>query len=878
MGPDERELDEEIRGHLALSVKERVDRGEDVEAARKAALSEFGYIPAARESMRQVWHSRWFEAWASLGREMRIGLRSLLRTKGFAATIVVTLALGIGANAAIFSVVRGVLLRPLVNRDEDRLIYIRQSGPGIGSENMTFSVPEVNDLKSHVTAVAAFGDFSTVDFTLIGLGSEPRIVKAGVVGGSFFDVMGLRPVRGRLLNAQDDGPEAAGVAVLTYRFWATALNSDPTVIGRTIRLGPRTATVVGVLEPSVPYPADTEIIANVVTSPHHLGATMVTNRVHRMTELFGRLAPGASLEDARAELIAVHQAMMHDHPEAYSTQANVQLRVSRLRDQIAAPARTILLVLLAAAAVVFVIACSNVANLILARSVRREGELAVRAALGASASALRRTLLAESLVLCGAGAALGVLLAGPFVAVVARYAARFSVRALEVTVDPSVLWVGAALAIAAAVVLAFVPRLPSPHAPAGLGLAGGTVRITASTNRRLRLFATAQIALSFVLLAGAGMLLSTLISLQTATTGYDMHHVLVFDMPTSATGVGFNDAKLIDFYQQATRRLNQLPGVERVAVGSFVPWRDAGSFGPGVRFAVEGYRPANGEEDPRARFRIVSSGFFEALGVPLIAGRDFTDEDRASTEPVVIVSQSVAQGLFPNGEALNRKMWWTDPYFSKLSPRRIVGIVADVDDENVERMPAMTIYHPVGQFGIAGRLFVRASGDPYSLVPAVTQIIRGISADQPLERAATLEDVRAQVLSPERLNAFVFSGFAGIALLIAIVGVAGVLTFSVSARTREFGVRLAVGSSPRQLVARVLSEGLVIAAIGIAVGGAAGFGFERLARGLFENVERPGAGPVVGAAMLLVAAAGLASMMPAARASRVDVLQALRSE
>jgi ABC-type antimicrobial peptide transport system permease subunit len=223
-------------------------------------------------------------------------------------------------------------------------------------------------------------------------------------------------------------------------------------------------------------------------------------------------------------------------------------------------------------------------------------------------------------------------------------------------------------------------------------------------------------------------------------------------------------------------------------------------------------------------------------------------------------------------------MWWTDPYFSTLLPRRIVGIVADVDDENVERRSAMTIYHPVGQFGIAGRLFIRASGDPYSLVATVTQVIRSISADQPLERAATLEDVRAQVLSPERLNAFVFSAFAGIALLIAIVGVAGVLSFSVSARTREFGVRLAVGSSPRQLVARVLSEGLVISAIGIAVGAAAGLGVERLARGVFDSVDLPGAVPVVGAAMLLVAAAVVASMMPAVRASHVDVLQALRSE
>ena len=878
MDPDEGELDEEIRGHLALSVKERIERGDDPEAARLAALREFGYIPAARESMRRVWHSRWLDACTALGREMRIGLRSLRRTKGLAATVVVTLALGIGANAAIFSVVRGVLLRPLVNRDEDHLIYIRQSGPGVGVENMTFSVPEVNDLKSHVTTISAFGDFSTVDFTLIGLGSEPRIVKAGVVGGSYFDVMGLRPVLGRLLNAQDDGPEAAGVAVLTYRFWTTSLNSDPAVVGRTIRLGPRTATVVGVLEPSVPYPADTEIIANVVTSPHHLGALMVTNRAHRMTELFGRLAPGASLEDARAELTAVHRVMMRDHPEVYSSQANVQLRISKLRDQIASPARTILLVLLAAAAVVFVIACSNVANLILARSVRREGELAVRAALGAGPGALRRTLLAESLVLCGAGAVLGVVLSGPFVAAVARYAARFSVRALEVTVDPSVLWVGAGLAMAAAILLAFVPRLPSSHAPSGLGLTSGSLRITAGTNRRLRLFATIQIAFSFVLLAGAGMLLATLISLQTAATPYDMRHVLVFDMPPSATGVGIGESAVRDFYQEATRKVSQLPGVEGVALGSFVPWRDAGSFGPGVRFAVEGYSPANGEEDPRARFRIVSPRFFDVLGIPVLAGRDFTDGDQAAGEPVVVVSQSVAQRLFSNGEALNRKMWWTDPYFAKLQPRRIVGIVADVDDENIAQGLAMTIYHPVRQLGYAGRLFVRAGADPYSLVPAVTHVIRTVSADQPLERAATLEDVRAEVLSPERLNAFVFSGFAGIALLIAVVGVAGVLSFSVSARTREFGVRLAVGSSPRHLLANVLSEGLAIAAFGIGVGAAGGFGLERFARGFFENVQLPGALPVMVAATVLVSAAAVASLMPAARAARVDVLQALRSE
>src|SRR6476619_1134952 len=335
MRPDERELDDEIRGHLAISIQERIERGEDPEAARLAALRELGYIPAVRDSIRRVWYSRWYDAAEALAADMRIAMRSLRRAKGLAATVVVTLALGIGANAAIFSVVRGVLLRPLVNRDEDRLIYIRQSAPGVGADNINFSVPELNDFKARAKTITAFGDFSTVEFTLIGLGTEPRVIKAGVVGGSFFDVMGLRPVLGRLLNAQDDGPKAAGAAVLTYRFWTTSLNSDATVIGKTIRLGPRTATVVGVLEPSVPYPADTEIIANVVTSPHHLGATMVTSRVHRMTELFGRLAPGATLEEARAELTTVHAAMMREHPEAYSPKADMQLRVATLRNQIA---------------------------------------------------------------------------------------------------------------------------------------------------------------------------------------------------------------------------------------------------------------------------------------------------------------------------------------------------------------------------------------------------------------------------------------------------------------------------------------------------------------------------------------------------------------
>jgi putative ABC transport system permease protein len=808
--------------------------------------------------------------------DLKVALRSITRAKGLALTVIVTLALGIGANAAIFSVVRSVLLRPLVNRDADRLIYIRQTAEGIGTDDLTFSVPEITDFKSRVTAITAFGDFSTVDFTLIGFGHEPRVVKAGVVNGAFFEVMGLRPVLGRLLNAADDGPAAAGVVVLTHRFWTTVLQSDPTVIGQTVRLGPSTATIVGVLEPSVPYPEETQLIANVVTSLHHLGATMVTERRHRMTELFGRLAPGATLDAARVELRSVHASIMREHPDAYSASAQVQLQVSTLSEQLASPARAILLVLLGATAIVFVIACSNVANLILARSVRRETELAVRAALGAGRGALRRTLLAESLLLCTAGAALGLMLAGSLLTVVARYAARFSVRALEATVGDSVLWLGAGLAVMAAVLLAFVPRLPSSDRPWGLGLAGGGVRITPGTNRRLRIFATTQIACSFVLLAGAGMLVATLTALQTADTGYDMRQVLAIDVPPSATG--FGDEARHDFVREATRRISELPGVEGVAAGVIVPWRDRGA-GVNVQFAAEGYQPANGEENPTARLRAVSPGFFEVLGVPILSGRDFTDEDRGDTAPVAIVSQSVAQRLFPNGDAVNRGLSWATR--GTPQPRRIVGIVADVDDQSVVQEPTLTIYEPIrgGRLGsLASRLFVRAAADPYALVPSVTRTIRQISSEQAVERPATLEDVRADVLTPERLNTFVFSALGGIALLIAVVGVAGVLAFSVSARTREFGIRLAIGSSPQDLQAGVLRDAVRIAGIGIAAGAAGGYVLARVAEGFFETVQLPGAVPTIAAAALLIGAAIGASLLPARRASRVDALQALRSE
>jgi hypothetical protein len=392
-------------------------------------------------------------------------------------------------------------------------------------------------------------------------------------------------------------------------------------------------------------------------------------------------------------------------------------------------------------------------------------------------------------------------------------------------------------------------------------------------------------------------LITTLIALQKAQTGLDTQRVLAIDVP--AMSHGKTPQQVVDFYKDAIRRIDTLPGVSETAFGNVVPWRDAGGpTAPGLQFSGDGHVHAAGVEDPRAQWRVISPGFFGALGVPIIAGRDFNaldgrnndDQNNRNAEPVVIVSKTLAQRMFPNQDAVNRHVYWTDPVLQffggtdlekarLLAPHRIIGVTADIDDEHVVPEPILTVYSPFEEgFIFGGRLFIHTSANPYSLVTPVTHIIRDMSADQPVERAATLEDIRAEVLTPDRLNSLVFGVFAAVALAIAVVGVAGVLAFSVSARTREFGIRLALGSEPQRLLKGVLAEGTVMAAAGVFAGAAFGFVLARLAGRYFLDVKMPGALPVFVSAFVLMAVAVIASVLPAARAARVDVMQALRSE
>jgi predicted permease len=630
----------------------------------------------------------------------------------------------------------------------------------------------------------------------------------------------------------------------------------------------------------VPYPVETELIANVVTSPHHLSATMVTGREHRMTDVFARLAPGAQLEAARSELRTVHAAMLAAHPEVYKAQDQRRIDVTRMHDQINSRARWILWVLFAYSVLLFGIASFNVANLILARAVRREPEMAIRSALGATTWTFRRSLLAEGVVLCGSGALAGVAIAAPMVSVLARYAARFSVRALDLTLNFGLIWIGVGLALIAAVFLAFVPRLPSPDSSRGLSLSSSGVRVSGGSTGRLRGFAVVQITLSFLLLAGAGALLKTLMVLERTQPPFETAHVLAVNLPVVSEGR--TPQQVRDFYHDVQRRISTLPGVEHVSTGFSVPWRDGQALSISLSFAVEGARRENGQEDPRARFRTVSPGFFETLGVPILEGRDFRDNDKDGAERVVIISRSIAQQLFPGREAVDRHLQWTDGVMKfvgiSTEPRRIIGVVPDVDDEHIVPAPAMTIYQPSDQEGWSGRLFVRAQNDPYTLVPSITRTIHAMAADQPVERASTLDDVRTQVLTPDRLNAIVIGGLATLALLISVVGVAGVLAFSVSGRTREFGIRLALGAQPASILSKVLLEGLIIASVGVGAGVLAGFAFARALANYIAEAQMPGVLPLIASALVILTAAVIAAALPAARAARVDAVQALRSE
>jgi predicted permease len=876
----ERELDEELRYHIDRQTEENIRHGMSPDAARTAALRAFGGIERRKEQVRDTRGTRWIEEPA---RDVAFAWRTLRRAPGFALAVVLTLALGIGANTAMFTLLRGTLLRPLPNRDGERLVYLRQAAPGARQQNVLFSVPEVADYRRAARTLAEIGEVSTMNFTLVGADGTPVRVRAGIVSGNYFDVMGLRPALGRLTTERDDGPAAPPVTALAHRYWMEHFGGDPGIVGRTVRVNDRVSTVIGVVQPAPHYPERIDLFVNVVTSPHHLSATMVTERTHRMTELFARLAPGATVERARAEVAGIAAAVFREHPEAYEAASQYVVTLSPLRTALNERASLTVWLLMGAAAFVLLIACANVANLTLMRGVGREREMLVRAALGAGAGRLRRLLLAENLTLALLGGALGVLVAYAGVEMLVAFAAQLTPRAYEIRVDGVVLAVGLVTSVLAAVALSFVPSVGGERSlAASLAPAGRRTTLGIWRRRAQRSLVVAQLAVSMVLLTGAGLLARTLGKLQDVETGVRAEHVLTLDLPLD----GPNEAALLRraenlaLYERMRERVAALPGVAMAALGSQAPLRATI-----VTFEVkaEGRLPASDRPTPTADFRSVDPGYFEAAGIPVLRGRAFDATDRSGAPRVVVLNETLARTLFGDEDPVGRRVAWTGEVlrFTPISGewRTVVGVVGDTRDGGLDREPRPALFHPFAQeLILGGTMLVRTSVDPAAIRPTVVGAIREVHRRQLISRVETLEEIRDAAVAPRRLNALFVTSFGTLAMLIAMVGIAGVLAFSVSSRTPEIAIRMSLGATAGRVYRMVLGEGGALLAAGLAVGLVGALLAARLLRGLLFGVG-PGDPVTLGGVALVLAAIGIAACwLPAARAARVDPAVALRAE
>ena len=874
------ELLEELESHLEMETAENIRRGMSPAEARRRALLSSGGLPQAAAAVRAQRGLPWLE---DLAADFRYATRALRRAPAFTAVVVATLALGIGANTAIFSVVRGVLLKPLPHRDGDRLVYLRHSMDGPGGSSLAFSVPEVRDLRAGAPSLAGIAEYSS--WSVVHQRDDGAVrIDVGLVTGNYFDVMGLSPVLGRLTGPGDDGPGVPPVIVLTHEWWVSQFGSDPDVVGRQLRLDGEPVTVIGVVEPAPFFPDRVVGLLNMVVSAHHLSATMVEGRTHRMTEVVARLASGATVEQARAEVAAVQARMAADFPEAYDAAAHHRVAVIPFRAALGEPARLTLGLLMAAAVFVLVIAAASVANLTLMRGVRREQEFVVRAALGAGLARLRRLLLAENLVLTLLGAGTGLVIAVGGVRMLTLLADRYSPRANEIELDGIVLAFTLGLSVLVALLLSLLAALPGEGSVGARIMEGGR-RATAGLGRhRLqRGLVVVQVAVSVVLLAGAGLLTRTLVRLSAVETGLRTEEVLSMSVPlltpTQLLSDPGSDPWAKGRYEEMRSEIAALPGVLEVGVGSPGPLRSST-----VRFDVtaEGRTPPEGEAVPRAEYRIAGPEYFRAAGIPLVRGREFARTDGWGGAKVVIVNQALVDRLFPGADPIGKRIAWTGDIlrFTPISGdwRTIVGVVANTKDGGLDAEPREVAFVPFAQsLALGGSLVIRAEKDAAALVPAARRIVARIAPAAPIENVMTVAQIREQSVAPRRLNAVLISSFGLLALIIAAVGIAGVLAFSVSARTSEIGIRMSLGAAPGRVQRAILREGGVLLAVGIALGAVIAALVVSVLRGLLYGVEPHDPVTFIGVAVLMATIGLLACWIPAARAARVDPVTAIRA-
>jgi len=830
---------------------------------------------------RDMWGWGWLE---QLGQDLRFGARLLIKRPGFALVAVLTLALGIGANTAIFSVINTVLLRPLPYAEPERLVFIYNSTPGFGLPRAGLMEAEYLRLRDEARSLEQVSLYTTATLTLTGAG-EPERVTCGTASGDLFAVLGAPMALGRTFHREEEPRGRAQAVILSYGFWKRKFGGDPGVISQALTLDGRSYTIIGVLPQGFQPPPELQAETAIelwLPPGYNLAGPCCSHGL----SVVARLRDGQTLEQAQAEADAIIAGVKKDYPQGFPKDGGKQIHIRPLQQEIVGDLRRPLWVLLAAVFFVLLIACANVANLLLARSEARQKEVAIRAALGAGRGRIIRQLLAESLLLAVIGGGIGMVLAYWGLRLLPVLGSEKIPRLQEIGLDARVLGFTFLTSLLTSVVFGLMPAYQAGKFDLQAALKeGGRAGMSSKGRSRLRsALVVAEVALSLVLLVGAGLLMKSFWRLRQVDTGFRPEQVLTLKLFPPASSYP-DDQHVAAFYENLLQRVGSLPGVTDAAVVDAVPLGDRSG---GTVMEIEG-QPVEVSALNSAGWRVVSPGYFRTLGVRLLRGRFLEEADQQQAQPVAVVNETLARAHWSDEDPLGRRIRLLNrpPGQATTAFLTVVGVVADVKNDSLTEAPRQEVYVPLRQreaaidgmgFERQMTLAVRTSGEPLELAKAIRQEVGGIDPSVPVASVRTMEQILATVTVQPRFNMILLGIFAAVALVMASVGIYGVLSYSVTQRTQEIGIRLALGAGQGDVLKMVVSQGMLLALTGIVIGVASSFALTRLMAGLLYGVSATDPVTFAAIAFLLAGVALLACYLPARRASKVDPTIALRYE
>jgi predicted permease len=862
----DRELDEELESHLALHVDDGVRGGLSYDEARRQAVLKLGGIEGTKERYRD---RRGVPLLDQLARDVRYAVRALSHRPGFATAAILVLALGIGANTAIFSVVHAVLLAPLPYADQDRLVFVWHTPPQSGFPGMSrFAVSPANYLDWRAQS-RSFERMAVIRFRALNLtGTDrPEALRGAAVPADFFPLLGVQPIVGRTFLPEEDRPGARHVVILSEGLWTRRFGADRRIVGRTISLGGQPFTVVGVMGAAVRMPDWAQLWTPLAWTEKERAVRSNHNAV-----VIARLAPSVTLSKAQAEMDTISRRLEQEYPEDNTGWGAV---IQPMHEGIVEDIRTPLLVLLGAVAFVLLIACANVANLVLARTVTRRKEIGVRLALGASGGRVLRQVLCETTLLGIAGGLAGLLLARAGVDLIVAFLGDALPEGTSIGLDVPVLLFTLTLSVATGILAGIGAgwRLTHTNVSDALKQGLGHTDSDAGGRRTRTALVVAEVALSLVLLIGAGLMIRSLWRLSQVDPGFDARNVLTVRLPISREKYD-GPERQVRFYTEILERVRQMPAVRSAGVSSVLPMNGDGNNWP---IAVEGRPAPKPAEQPQVQTIIASPGMLRAFGVPIVRGRDIADTDVSGSPRVVLVSQAMARHFWPNEDPLGQRI---TTIFRPGESFEVVGVVQDMklDGLDVGR-PVEAMYLAFAQDPIPiMALVVRTASSPEVLVPSITAAVHSVDRDQPLVEVRTMDEIMSRSLAQRRFTMLLLASFAALALVLAAVGIYSVLSYTVRQRVREIGIRLALGARPSEVIRLVVLYGLRPTVAGIALGL---IGAALLSRTLSSSVfEICGTDPATfaGVALILLTVGFCASLIPAWRATRIDPIRTLREE